>query len=213
MKGSRVRYASIMHPPQTTVTQLLNAVSNGDSTALDELYDLLYEELRARAHRQRQRWRGDYSLDSVALVNEAYLKLVDQTSVNVKSRAHFLAIAAKAMRFILLDYAKRRKTDKRWGHLQRVSFDKVEGLFEKGVSPLDDQADVLVALDEALKRLAQRDERQSQVVVCRFFGGMTIKETEEALGIATATVSRDWDMAKTWLYREIKRIMGRSTSS
>ncbi len=206
-------YASNMHPLQTTVTQLLEAVGNGDRTAFNELYDLLYEELRARAHRHRQRWRGDYTLDTVALVNEAYLKLVGRTSVNLKSRAHFLAVAAKAMRFILLDYAKRRDASKRPDPANRVSFDKVEGLFEKGRSFSGGQADVLVALDEALKRLSHRDERQCQIVECRFFGGMTIKETAAALEIATATVNRDWDMAKTWLYREIKQIMGRSTSS
>ena len=196
-------YASIMPPSQTTVTQLLKAVGDGDRTAFDELYDLLYEELRVRAHWHRQRWRGDYTLDTIALVGEAYEKLVDQTSFNLKSRAHFLAVAAKAMRFILLDYAKQAKIENR---LQRVSLDKVEDLFEKGRS-LSGQADVLVVLDEALKRLSQVDERQSQVAVCRFFGGMTIKETAEALGIATATVNRDWVVAKTWLYREIKRIL------
>ncbi|MCH8962954.1 MAG: sigma-70 family RNA polymerase sigma factor [Bacteroidetes bacterium] len=208
-----MRYASTMLPPQTTVTQLLEAVGNGDRTAFDELYDLLHEELRMLAHRHRQRWRGDYTIDTVALVNEAYLKLVGRTSVNLKSRAHFLAVAAKAMRFILLDYAKRRDASKRPDPRNRVSFDKVGSLFEKGRSLSGEQADVLVALDEALKRLSHRDKRQSQVVECRFFGGMTIKETAAALEIATATVNRDWDMAKTWLYREIKRILGRSTSS
>ena len=113
------------------------------------------------------------------------------------------------MRFILLDYAKQKNAKKRPPPQNRVSFDKVEGLFEKGRSLWEEPADVLVALDEALKRLARIDERQSQIVVCRFFGSMTIKETAEALDISTATVNRDWEMAKTWLYREIKRIMGR----
>ena len=197
-----------MPPSRTTVTQLLNAVNDGDHAALDKLYHLLYEELRVRAHRQRKQWRGDYTLDSVALVNEAYLKLVGQTSIDLKNRAHFLAIAAKAMRFVLFDYVKQRQAQKRGGDHQRVSFEKLKGIFEKGGTVSEEQADVLIALDEALARLAQFDERQSQVVECRFFGGMTITETATALGISAAPVKPDWEMAQTWLYREIKRILG-----
>ncbi len=198
-----------MPPSQTTVTQLLEAVSNGDHTALDDLYNLLYEELRVLAHRRRQRWRGDYTLDTIALVNEAYLKMVDQTSVNLESRTHFFAVAARAMRYILLDYVKQRQALKRGGDQQRVSFDEMKGIFEEGIAITEERADVLIALDEALERLAQFDARQSRVMECRFFGGMTIKETAEALEISPATVNRDGEMAKTWLYREIKRLLER----
>ena len=209
LTGLYVLYANRMPPSRTTVTQLLVAVSNGDHMALDDLYHRLYEELRVLAHRHRQRWRGDYTLDTVALVNEVYLKLVDQTSVNLKSRAHFLAVAAQAMRYVLLDYAKKRQALKRGGNQQRVSFDEMKGIFEEGIALTEERADVLVALDEALERLAQFDARQSRVMECRFFGGMTIKETAEALEISPATVNRDGELAKTWLYREIKRILER----
>lgn len=197
-----------MPSPQPTATQLLEAAADGDRAAFDALYALLYDDLRGRAHRHRQRWGGDYSMDSVALVSEAYSKLIGQDGLALKSRAHFLAVAAKAMRSVLLDYAKWKNAAKRPSPRDRVSFDGVNGLFDADRSLWDEQADVLIALNEALERLKQLDERQSQVVVCRFFGGMTIHDTAEALDISVATVNRDWTMAKAWLYGELKPLQG-----
>jgi RNA polymerase sigma factor (TIGR02999 family) len=168
---------------------------------LKEMYPPAYEELRVLAHRHRQRWRGHYTLDTVALMSEAYLKLARAKSIHLKSRAHFLALVAKAMRQILLDYARQHRP------IHKVSLDEMESLCGAEVLLWREGADVLVALDEALERLAQFDRRQSQVVECRFFGGLTIHETAEALGIATATVNRDWAVARTWLCREIRRIL------
>ena len=168
--------------------------------ALNEMYPPAYEELRVLAHRHRRRWHGHYTLDTVALVSEAYLKLARAKSINVNSQAHFLALVARAMRQILMDYAKQHQHD--W-----VSFDKMNSLCGAEVLLWNEGADVLVALDEALERMAQFDKRQSQVVECRFFGALTIEETAAALGIAVATVNRDWNVARTWLYREIQRIL------
>lgn len=198
----------MMTSSQPSVSELLEAVSRGETAALDHLYPLVYEELRKVAHRQRRGWHGDYTLDTVALVGEAYLKLVDQTSITLKSRAHFFAVAARAMRQILLDYAKKRQAQKRGGDFQRVSFDEMRGLFDQGLVLSKERADILVALEEALERLATIDERQCQVVECRFFGGMTIEDTAAVLDVSTATVNRDWKMARSWLHREIQRILG-----
>lgn len=196
-----------MSRPQTTVTQLLKAASDGNRAALDELYPLIYNELHVLADRQRQGWHGNYTMNTTALVNEAYFKLVDQTRADWTSRAHFFAVASKIMRNLLLDYAKKCRTQKRGGDVQKVTFDEMQGLLDGQNIPSDGMADLLEALDEALTCLAQRDARQSQIVEYRFFGGMTIKETAAALGIAPATVSREWTMARAWLYREIAQLM------
>lgn len=197
-------------PSQGSITQLLEELSTekGDKrSALDALFPLLYDELHALAHRQRHGWHGDYTANTTALVNEAYLKLVDQSRADWNSRAHFFAVAAKAMRHILIDYAKRRRAKKRGGDRQKLSFDEVKALLEKESIGSDALAEILEVLDEALQRLAQFDERQSQVIECRFFGGMTIKETAAVLGVSTATVNRDWGMARAWLSREIQQAM------
>lgn len=192
------------HPPKTTITQLLLELQGGDRTRYNELFPLVYEELRALAHRQRQQWHGHNTVNTTALVHEAYEKLVDHARVDWESRAHFFAVAAKAMGYILLDYAKRRRAQKRGGDQQRVSFDERMGA--EGKMPFSDEAaDMLVALGEALKKLEKVNERQSRVVECRFFGSMTIKETAAALGISVATVNRDWEKAQAWLYREMSK--------
>ena len=189
------------HPDQEDVTRLLEAARGGDRTAFEQLFPLIYEEMRKRAHQQRQRWHGDYTLNTTALVHEAYLKLVDQKQADWTSRAHFLAIAARAMRQILLDYAKRRRTKKRGGDAPKLSLDEMQGGGGNALVLTEERAEALVNLDEALEGLMQMDERQSRIVECRFYGGMTIKETGEALGISPATVTREWAVAQAWLYQ------------
>ena len=190
---------------QDEVTRLLEALQHGDRAALDRLLPLVYEELRAVAHRQRQRWQGDETLDTTALVHEAYLKLVDQSRASWENRAHFLATAARAMRQILINYARDRRAKKRGGDLPKLSLDELsEGL--GGAAALsDDNAELLIALDAALYKLEQVNERQSRIVECRFFGGLTIEETAAALGISTASVSRGWALAQVRLFQQVQR--------
>jgi RNA polymerase sigma factor (TIGR02999 family) len=190
---------------QEEVTRLLDALQHGDRTALDRLVPLVYDELRALAHGQRQRWQGDHTLDTTALVHEAYLKLVDQSRASWESRAHFLATAAKAMRHILINYARDRRAKKRGGDQPKLSLEELsEGL--EGTAVLsDDRADLLMALDAALTKLEQVNERQSRIVECRFFGGLTIEETAAALGISSASVSRGWTLAQVRLFQDVQR--------
>ena len=192
---------------QQTVTRLLHRLNAGDRRALDRLFPLVYDELRAGAERQRRRWEGDDTLNPTALVHEAYLRLVDQTSPEWNDRAHFLAVASKAMRQILLDYAKRRLAAKREGGLQRIPLDELENGLRGAEGATDVRPDAIVALDEALLRLARHDVRQSQIVECRFFGGMTIDETAAALQLSPATVKRGWAMAQAWLYRDLSETL------
>jgi RNA polymerase sigma factor (TIGR02999 family) len=174
---------------------------DGNDAALDELVTLLYDELTDLAHRQRQRWRNDCTLNTTALVHEAYLKLVGQDPIGVESRAHFLALAARAMRHILCNYARDRRALKRGGGLKRLTLDEAP---EHGLAlPFGKAADALVALDAALDRLGQLDPRQAKIVECRFFGGLTVEETASALGISPRTVKRSWAVAQAWLHREM----------
>lgn len=199
-----------MHAPlQENVTRLLHAVQAGDQKALNDLFPLVYEELRAQAHGQRRQWHGNNTINTTAMVHEAYLKLVNQTHVQWKSRAHFLSVAAKAMRHILIDYARRSQRQKRGGGHHKVSLQSVkEGVMaESGLEEVvSERAQALVALDNALNQLSQLSERQCQVVECRFFGGMTVPDTAAALGISPATVKRDWGLARAWLYREMGEV-------
>jgi len=191
---------------QTTVTRLLQKASAGDRGALDELFPLVYEELRGLARAQRGRWTGTETLNATALVHEAYLKLVDQENPRWRDRAHFRAVAATAMRHILIDYAKRASAAKRGGDRARVTLERIEGsLASSGERVLAGEPELLVVLDEALRRLESHSERQVRIVECRFFGGMTVREAAEALKISTATVKRGWAMARLWLFREMKR--------
>ncbi|NNF57979.1 MAG: sigma-70 family RNA polymerase sigma factor [Rhodothermaceae bacterium] len=192
-----------MEHTQTTVTRLLDALQVGDRDALEDLFSLVYEELKGLAHRQRRRWQGNNTLNTTALVNEAYLKLVGPAQIKAESRAHFFALAAKAMRHILCNYARDRSAQKRGGGVEKLSVDGLE-LPEQGASFSEEQADTLAALDEALRRLEQVDPRQGKVVECRFFGGLTIEETAAALGISPRTVKRDWALAQAWLHREMR---------
>ena len=178
------------------VSRLLVAWGDGDRAALDELLPLVHEELRRLAHRCMSRESPGHTLQTSALVNEAYLRLVDQKGVRWQNRAHFFGIAAQIMRRILVDHARSRGYRKRGGGARRVDLDEA-----LAVSP--QRAAEVVALDEALSRLAEFDPRQSRIVELRFFGGLSIEETAEVLGVSPGTVMRDWTLAKAWLRREI----------
>jgi RNA polymerase sigma-70 factor (ECF subfamily) len=178
------------------VTRLLVAWSDGDGAARDELMPLVYEELRRLAHRCMSRERPGHTLQTSALVNEAYLRLVDQKNVRWQDRAHFFGIAARLMRQVLVDYARKRRYAKRGGEARRVPLDEALVVSEE-------RADEVVALDDALKSLAEIDPRQSQIVELRFFGGLSIEETAEVLAVSPGTVMRDWTLAKAWLRRAV----------
>lgn len=193
------------HPSRGEVTRLLEALQQDAPGALDALLPLVYGELRALAHRHRARWHGDYTLNTTALVHEAYLKLVDQERATWENRAHFLATAARAMRHILVNYARDRRAQKRGGDRPKLSIEGMSERLDREVRLTDENADLLLALDEALRRLERQNERQSRIVECRFFGGLTIEETAAALGLSTATVNRGWALAQVRLYQEMKR--------
>ena len=182
--------------PQQGVTELLVAWGEGDKAALDELMPVVYEELRRLARNYLSRERPGHTLQTTALVHEAYLRLVDQRSVNWQNRAQFFGIAAQMMRRILINHAKDRNAKKRQGYATRVSLDDAVSFFER--RELD-----LMALDEALNDLAALDSQQTQIVELRFFGGLTIEEVSEVLGISPATTKREWDSAKLWLRRRL----------
>ncbi|MGH7502280.1 MAG: sigma-70 family RNA polymerase sigma factor [Longimicrobiales bacterium] len=197
-------------PEQTAVVgRLLDQLRAGDRQAFDQLVPLVYGELHHLAEQQRRRWSGDDTLNTTALVHEAYLRLAGQSTPAWRSRPHFLAVAARAMRHILLDYAKSKRRAKRGGGQHRVSLQEIESAL-KGADPADAGAEALLALEDALRRLDEHDPRQSRIVECRFFGGMAIQDTADALGISPATVKRGWAMAQSWLYRELAHPAGRT---
>lgn len=191
-----------MNQKQSSVTRLVEKLRDGDRSVRDELFDLLYEELKEIAGRQRRRWRGNYTLNTTALLHEAYVRLVDRSSLDVESRAHFRALSARAMRHILCDYARDRAAKKRGGGLERLTLEELDDPRVQ-VPSTGRESELLVALDEALRRLETIDPRQSAVVECRFFGGLTIEETATALEISPRTVKRDWAVAQAWLHREM----------
>jgi RNA polymerase sigma-70 factor (ECF subfamily) len=178
------------------VTQLLVDWSSGNKEALDRLVPIVYDELRRQASRYLRRERVGHTLQTTALINEAYLKLVDQKNVHWQNRAHFFGIAAQLMRRILVDYARARKRAKRGGSDIRVSLEQAMTMSKP--QDLD-----IVALDEALGRLVEIDPQQSRIVELRFFSGLNVEETAEVMGISPATIKREWRIAKAWLHREI----------
>jgi RNA polymerase sigma-70 factor (ECF subfamily) len=184
--------------PSQGVTELLVALGRGDSSALDRLVPLVHDELRRLARRQMRRERDGHTLQTTALVNEAYLRLIDLTRVTLQDRAHFFAISARLMRRVLVDHARARGCLKRGGDADIVSLDAAIGV------ALERPAD-LVALDDALSALAVVDPRKGQVVEMRFFCGLSVEETAEALSVSPETVMRDWRLAKVWLLRELQR--------
>ena len=184
-------------PTGLDVTVLLRAWTDGDPKALDQLTPIVYDELRRLARRYLRSERRDHSLQTTALVNEAYLRLVDHTRMEWQDRAHFFAVSAQVMRRILVDHA-RRHNNKRGRGLQRVPLEDV-GL----VVLAEDSETDLVALDEALIGLTRLDPRKAQIVEMRFFGGLTLEEIGEVLKVSTGTIKRDWRAAKAWLYQEL----------
>jgi RNA polymerase sigma factor (TIGR02999 family) len=188
----------VEHEPPSEVTLLLQGWRNGDRKALDALLPLVYEELRRLAHFQLQKERSDHTLQSAALVHEAYLRLTGLSPPQWENRTHFFAIAAQLMRQILVDYARRRVAAKRGGGACKLSLE------EATVLSRQKEVDVL-CLDDTLKALAKIDPRQSRVVELRFFAGLSLEEISQALEISPATVERDWTAARAWLHREISR--------
>jgi RNA polymerase sigma factor (TIGR02999 family) len=195
--------ASAAVPPEPNVssdtrpiTDLLLQASGGDGAAMAELFPFVYEELRRSAHRALRREDSGHTLGTTGLVHEAYLRLVDQTRVEWRNRSHFYAIAAQAMRRILVDYARQHRRAKRGGGRQPLTL-------EENVVSLKERSDNLIALDEALTRLAAFNPRLSRVVECRFFAGLTEEEIAEATGVTVRTVKRDWAKARGWLYQEL----------
>lgn len=199
--STRTRAAGSMNAAHETVTALLAAAEAGDRSALNSLFPLVYDELTLLARRQRKQWHGDLTLNTTALVHEAYLKVSDQKRLPVESRGHFFAVAAKAMRHILCNYARDRRRQKRGGEFTRVTLGDAAGAVELS----DEQSDMLESLDEALQELARHAERPARVVECRFFGGMSVEDTAVALGISERTVKRDWMFARAWLKRQMQR--------
>jgi RNA polymerase sigma factor (TIGR02999 family) len=184
--------------PQPDVTQLLLAWGNGDSSALEQLVPIVYQELRRLAKHYMRQERPGHTLQATALVNEAYLRLIDLNRIQWQDRAHFFAVAAQTMRRILVEFARRRNRQKRGGRGQQVALDEAAAVSR-------DQGVDLVALNEALRGLVAVDARMSQVVELRFFGGLSIEETADVLKISSETVMRDWRTAKAWLLRELSR--------
>jgi RNA polymerase sigma-70 factor, ECF subfamily len=182
-------------PPTDEVTQLLKAWTAGDEQALEKLTPMVYEQLHRVAQRYMAGQPSDHTLQTTALVNEAYLRLVDCGQVKWRDRAHFLAMSARLMRRILVDFARSRGYQKRGGGIAHMSLDEAPSVCNEPDANL-------VALDDALKGLAAVDERESRVVELRFFGGLSVEETAEVLGVSTDTVLREWRLARAWLLRE-----------
>ena len=188
--------------PESDVTRLLEEFAGGDAGALDRLFPLVYEELQRVAHGQMQRESAGHTLDTTALVHEAYVKLVKHPPhVQWRSRIHFFAVAARAMRQILVNHARTRGRIKRGGEATQISLDEA-------VVMVDARSGELLALDQALERLEALDARQSRVVELRYFGGLSIEETAQVLKVSPVTVKRDWTTARAWLYREVRTSLG-----
>jgi RNA polymerase sigma factor (TIGR02999 family) len=185
-------------PSQQDVTRLLVRLTDGDRGVLDELLPVVYGELRKLASSYLRRERIGHTLQPTALVHEAYMRLVDQTQVQWQNRAHFFGVAAQMMRRILVDHARAHEAEKRGGEFQKLSLDEnIDVSGERDVN--------LVALDDALNLLAEIDPQKSKIVELRFFGGLSVEETAEVLGVSAPTVKRQWRMAKAWLYGQVKR--------
>src|SRR5690349_24264149 len=183
---------------QSELTNLLDNWKRGDPDALEKLTPLIYDELRRIAHRYARRERNDHTLQTTALINEAYVRLAGGQSPDWQNRQHFFAVTAQVMRHILLDHARRRRALKHGGDGQQVSPSEAEAMTHERPA-------ALIALDDALEALAALDGRKSQVVQLRYFGGLSLEETAAALGVSLMTVRRDWRAAKAWLYKAVNR--------
>jgi len=197
MSRNSVKGGNVATARPRAVTELLRAWSDGDAGALDRLIPLVDAELRRVARVRMSRERRDHTLQTTALVNEAFLRLVDARSVRWHDRAHFLGIAARLMRRVLVDYARSRGYQKRGGDVTRVTLTEAVAV----TPPLSVD---LIALDRALERLSAVDDRKARVIELRFFGGLTVEQAAEALGVSTDTIKRDWRLAKLWLLRELQ---------
>lgn len=180
-----------------SLSQLLDQLNNGDLNAFDKLMPLIYEELRKMARRYMRQQNPGHTLQTTALIHEAYLRMIKQRERRFQNRAHFFAVAAQAMRHILVDYARARQTVKRGGEARQISL-------EEAALVTAERAAELIAFDDALKELENLSKRQSRVVELRYFGGLTVEETARVLDVSPDTVMRDWSMAKTWLHRALK---------
>lgn len=178
---------------------MLHDWGKGNDQALEQLIPLVYDELHKQASRYLRRERRNHTLQTTALINETYIRLIDQSGVNWESRTQFYAIASKYMRRILIDYARTRNRVKRGGNAKTVSFDETTFVIDKGKT-ID-----LIVLDEALNRLMKKDERQVRIVECRYFAGLTLAETAKALKVSKTTVANEWKLAKAWLRRELMK--------
>jgi RNA polymerase sigma factor (TIGR02999 family) len=190
-------------PSKPTFTALLAQARQGDPSAVGGLFPLVYEQLKQIARVQRRR-QNEGTLNTTALVHEAFIKLTGREDFGPRDRNHFLAVAAIAMRQILVDHARSRLAAKRGGGDTPISLDAIEAALASGPHFSDADSEALLALDESLARLARFSERQSRVVECRFFAGLSIEETAQAMGTSPATVKRDWSMAQAWLYRDLQ---------
>ena len=197
------------------VTELLADLQAGNGEAAEPLFEAVYDELRRLARGKRREWTADPSLRTTALAHEAYVKLVGDEERSWENWSHFFAVAARALRQILVNRARRKRAQKRGGDAPILSLEALRETVEaEGDEAADrtvttaEEAQLLVLLDEALGRFAEEYPRAARGVECRFFGGMTIEETAEALGVSASTISRDWNLAKAWLYREMKRLRG-----
>lgn len=179
-------------------TKLLNRVGQGSGQARDQLFDKVYDELKHLAYSKLQKERDDITLSETSLVHEVYLKMIDQTKIEANSKSHFLAIAARCMRQILVDHARKKKAEKRGGDQRDMTY--IDELLK-----IRHEAEELVDLDTKLKELASLDQRLAEVVTLRFFGQMTVHATAEALDVSERTIKRDWAKAKGWLYKELKK--------
>lgn len=182
------------------ITEILQDWSDGNREALDELMPVVYQELHRQAARYLRRERQDHTLQTTALINEAYLKLIDQKTVRWQNRAHFFAIAAQAMRRILVDHARSKNREKRGGEFERVDIEDATLVASAGGASID-----LIALDAALTKLAKMDTQKARIVELRYFSGLSVKETAEVMSVSTDTVERHWTMAKAWLLRELEQ--------
>jgi RNA polymerase sigma-70 factor, ECF subfamily len=187
----------MMTPSSHEITRLLLAWSDGDQAALEQLTPLVHAELHRLAKGYMFGERTGHMLQTTALINEAYLRLIDWKNVRWQNRAHFFGVAAQVMRRILVDYARARRSTRHGGEARQVSLDEAATVYE-------DRSAEFVALDEALKKLAEIDPRKSQIVVLKFFGGLNIKEIAAVLKVSQRKVEREWSLARTWLYREIR---------
>jgi RNA polymerase sigma factor (TIGR02999 family) len=193
--------------PQTTVTLLLAEARQGRPEALGRLFPLVYDQLHSLARVQRHRLPAGDTLNTTALVHEAFIKLAGTASIGIQDRAHFMAVAATAMRQILIGYARRGAAQKRGSGKSPISLQEVESILASEPGSGNATLDALVALDGALTDLSRTSDRQRRVVECRFFGGMSIEETALALAVSPATVKRDWSMAQAWLYRHMQEAL------